>query len=545
MAKNQNSKLTITKPEKKFIWLIVLLLIILTAGPYVYGWLSAGDSQVYLGTHGINPSDNFVYYSYIEQAREGHFTFKNLYTNDGQTFGTFNVFWWGVGSLAKLFKLSAPVAFHLVRLILIIPFCFLFYCFVSLFFSDKAKRKFVFSLSLILGGGGPLLVNFFAKTIVRSGQTYFWPSDLWLVDSNIFLAVLQSPHLLFTLTLFLASIFFFILGVSNKDWRYSLLAGLGVLFLANFHPHQIVALAVILLAGLILNFILNKKIIWEYFKHYFLVIVFAFPSLYYHWWLLKNDIVIEAVWGQNITMAPSLTFVLLDLGVLILLALAGLIIKLEKEERDLPISLVIAWSLLGLPLLYLPVQFQARLILGWQIPLVILAGTALLVWGERVFFWTKNRIKYLLIGLVIAMLALPNLFVVARDIVYLQKKDFKQFYMSPDLEKTLDWLKENTRAADAVMAHPDEARLIPAFAGRSVYFGHPIETLWSKRKDKETWDFFYTVSPGGLKKEFLQRKSITHVLVNTGDQGMKAFDFRAQNFLNLVYSQGVFRVYKY
>lgn len=532
------------KQENRFIWVVALLLIILTSAPYVYGWFTAGDNYTYLGTHAINPGDNFVYYSYIEQVKEGRLTFMNLYTNEGQTIGAFNIFWLGVGSLAKLFKLSAPLAFHLVRLILIIPFCFLVYWFVSLFFNETKKRKFVFGLILFVGNLGPLVNDFFNQIMVKTKEVYYWPIDLWLSESSTFLSILQSPHLIFVLISFLAIVLLFFLSVKKDQLRYSLIAGLLFMILANFHPQQVVSLGVIILAALLLNFILKKQVIWPHLKHFLLLVIPALPALYYHWWLLGEEIILKNVWQQNVTLTPSLTFVLLSFSLLLILAFSGLLAKLQKKNYDLPGILVIVWALAGLPLLYVPTSFQARLILGWQIPLVILAGIALFTLSERWLFWTRRKNKYLLVALLLTVLILPNLFMLARDFVYLQKKDFTQFYVDTDLKQTLDWLSENTSKDSVIIAHPREASIIPALTGRGTYYGHPIETLWPERKAQETKDFLYGAGPGELKKEFLERKGVTHVLVNKQDENTRGFRETASRAFKTVYAEGDFVVYE-
>src|SRR3989344_98560 len=133
---------SITQSEWRFIILMSLVLVIITGVPYLYAYLVAPAGFSYNGLTSLTPADNPVYYSYINQVKQGNFLINDLFTTEPEPFGMFNVFWVVTGLIAKILLLPPALAFHLVRLLLIPVFIVAVYCFIGLFFSEPKKRKF-------------------------------------------------------------------------------------------------------------------------------------------------------------------------------------------------------------------------------------------------------------------------------------------------------------------------------------------------------------------------------------------------------------------
>src|SRR3989338_8052718 len=132
---------SISRSEWRFAGVLVLVMIVLAGLPYLYAWLTAPANTVYDGLHALSPGDVPVYYSYINQVKQGQFFLKDLFTSEPQDLGTFNVWWAGVGLLAKFFNLSVIVAFQLARILLIPVFMVVAYLFISYFFIKVNQRK--------------------------------------------------------------------------------------------------------------------------------------------------------------------------------------------------------------------------------------------------------------------------------------------------------------------------------------------------------------------------------------------------------------------
>ena len=132
---------TITKKEWHYVILLSVLVILITAAPYLYACLSAPEGYFYNGLHSLTPGDSPVYFSYINQIKAGNLVLRDYFTSELQEKGLINFFWLKVGLFARIFNLPADIAFHVFRLILIPIFLVILYIFISYFFKEKNKRK--------------------------------------------------------------------------------------------------------------------------------------------------------------------------------------------------------------------------------------------------------------------------------------------------------------------------------------------------------------------------------------------------------------------
>ena len=136
----------ITFQEWKFVGLIGVILILLTFLPIIIGQITTPSDSIFLGRQTLNAPDLSVYYSNIEQVKEGHYLFKNLFTSEPHPYFIFDPFWLLIGLFAKAFSLSAFLAFQLSRFLLIPVLLFVSYYLIAFFFQEKIKRKICFVL---------------------------------------------------------------------------------------------------------------------------------------------------------------------------------------------------------------------------------------------------------------------------------------------------------------------------------------------------------------------------------------------------------------
>ena len=72
----------VTKKEWLFVIFLAFVVVFLGNFNLIYGWLTNPAGQVFTGIHFAALNDWFVYYSYLEQVRQGHWLFNDLFTSE-------------------------------------------------------------------------------------------------------------------------------------------------------------------------------------------------------------------------------------------------------------------------------------------------------------------------------------------------------------------------------------------------------------------------------------------------------------------------------
>ncbi|MDP3770828.1 MAG: polyprenol monophosphomannose synthase, partial [bacterium] len=336
--------------ERRFaVWLGVSL-IILTSLPYLYGWLRTPPDHVYTGVHALASGDMAVYGSYIEQIRDGRWTFVDLFTSEWPQRSFLNIFWLPVGLIARIFRLPTVLAFHVPRLLLIVPFILFLSRFVAAFlrkpiagFPIRVVRRTALLFLAFSSGLGALIAEGITSILAgrwRSGYD-FWPMDLWVAESNTFLTLFQSPHFIASLWLLLFIILAALHAAETKRWRWSIGGGVAALALFQFHPFHVPTIALVLVFWTIVESATARRIRWDLAAHAAIVGIVSAPSVLYHLWLVATDFVTSARANQNLAFTTDWWLVLMSYGFLVPLAISGVWVIIRASNhgaRSLPPS---------------------------------------------------------------------------------------------------------------------------------------------------------------------------------------------------------------
>jgi hypothetical protein len=185
---------TITKKEWYFVIFIAIILIVVTTAPYIYSYVMTPNNFYYSGTNWTGNGDMYVYYSMIDQAREGHLLFENKFTSEPQNSALFQPLWLVMGVVAGLFHLSNFVIWHLARIFLTVVLMFVGYLFIAYFFPDRLKR-------------GIALVLFAFSSGINTVYA----------ESTVFTSVFHSPLLILSLILLILTFLFILLALERKS----------------------------------------------------------------------------------------------------------------------------------------------------------------------------------------------------------------------------------------------------------------------------------------------------------------------------------------
>lgn len=551
------------KSNTKFLICLSLTLILLTSLPYLYGYLTKPAGTVFLGTGFFNPGDLPVYYSYIEQAKNGHWLFKDLFTSEAGQLPFINLLWLVIGWLARLLSISPLWAFHLARLILVPVFVWVVYKFCRLISHyvilrpkaeessiENNRRSFTaLRMTLLLfffSGGFGGLVSFFQKNPWQ-------PLEIWWPEAYAFWSIYHSPHFIASWILIAASFYFLLKGYLSGRWREIVWAGLLAALASQFHSFYLALFAPISLMFAFYQLFSRKnpggKIFWQTTVYN----LFLLPVAFYYYLYLASD---RVMWGrlfENFMPTPYAALVLTAFGFISILAGLTIFRYFQSSGRGQPQrvaptliwNFLIIWVIGVLFLLYSPLPFQRRLIEGWQLPVVILAVPSL-VWLLNFLKIKKMRLEryflYLLFGLLFIASNINIWF--NTFTIYRQTSRQPNFYLSENLWQALAWLNRRGNLNEIVLTAKLTGMMTPFLAEKTVFWGHDLETINSKNKAKTLAWFFSNNREDEQKKEFLKQTGIKYVVWGEWEKKLGDFQPEKKNYLKKIYENQETRIYQ-
>jgi len=485
---------------------ISILLILFISAPFVYGIFQSDENLTFNGKHSLSPGDLPVYYSYINQIKNGNYFLINQFTAEPDQLKILNVFWLGAGLFAKALGLTGPAAVHILRLIFIPIFVFSLYLFLSLFFQKTFFKKTLTVLLCFSSGLG----FYFTKMRVYENSYLNSPIDLWVSESNIFTSLYHSPHFAFSWILIIFTFIFFFLAAQNRKFKYSVFAGLCSLILFQFHPYHFPTIYAVTFIYCLALWLKNKNS--QNFIHFLLLFTFSAPALLYHVYTL-SDPLISARSLQNITLTPPPIYVILGYGIFFPLAFFGLY-KIFKKNKEEKYSFLIIWLLVALLLIYLPnYQFQRRLLQGLQIPLI--AFSLYFVWPffeKKIIAVSKKYYFSLIIFLLIFTIAPSTLYNLSRDIIF-AKNRINNFYLNKPQNKVIEFLTQKNGERKTILSQDTHlSNVLPAKTNHKMFAAHQHETLDFENKLKMKQQFVINGLSGRTAFNLIKKYGISCII---------------------------------
>ena len=542
----------ISKKEWLVIFIMSFLLTTITTGPYILGYLVAPEGRTYNGLHALSPGDIPVYYSYINQAKAGNLFVKNLFTSEDHP-GILNLWWGGVGVLAGTFDLSPFTAFQLARVLMIPVFLVISYFFLAYFFSSATKRIIAYIFLLFSSGVGFYVAAPLSIFGVDQSNNYRWPIDLWLTEANTFNALYQTSHFIASLALTLLIFLLMLLAWEKSRPAWAIIAGFLGLFYFNFHPFYVPVIYGVLGIYLALLIWQAKKILWRQVFYYCLFLIISLPSVFYHWWLVRNVSAIEIRGLQNITNISPFIFVLAGYGFLWLGFFLGIYFLVKNKKITNKHRFLLIWFLVNFSLIYGPFPFHSRYTQGLHVILVIFTASGLFDFYQhlknklsaRVFnFWIKNSALWLILFLV--LFTPSTLYSLGRDVRLFLKPSVVMvgyLFLSNDFLKATTWLSFQD-PEQVVLAADTTSKFIPGFSNQRVYLAHGIETLFFTAKEKELHYFYGSNNDDSNKLRFLKKAGIDYVLYSSYEKELGDFNPQEKDYLKPVFIAGEVSLYQ-
>ncbi|MFH0952650.1 MAG: DUF6541 family protein [Patescibacteria group bacterium] len=531
--------------DNKFFWLIVTIAVVMTLIPHLIGWGRVINNEFaeYQAYNTYAVADTNVYYSYINQAKEGQLLFANNFTSEPQSPSMFHPLWLLGGWLSFITKLSAPVIFQILRVVAGSFMLWAVYRFLIWLQLSKQQRRWVFPIIVLGSGLGFFLAPWSDFSIYRS----FFSTDISIAESNTFATLYHSPLFPLSQALIILSLQYFITAWREQKKKLLVLSGLTVLILSLVHTYDLITVAAVLLAygliKLLRSEISNPPELRRYIKYGLGLIPFAVPAVIYYLVIMSREPAIAGWLKQNITLSPTIWSYLLGYGLLVPLAIAGAG-KVLKENYNRSVLLIV-WLVTGLVLMYFPyLQIQRRLTNGMHIPLAILAGLGLMVLWQ----WAVKRSRWLSFPVMIIALAgliATPIAVIVRDSLSVSVQDEKdhRYYFTETEKSSYEFLAEEAGKDDIIYSHPWTGNVL-AGQGRLVFLGHGHQTVdWDTKRAQI--DGFFTDWSDNNRQEYLANNSIKYLYYGPAERKLGEWDPAKALWLRQIWGENDIAIYKY
>lgn len=545
---------SLAREEWQFLAIISFVVILFIGLPNLVGYLAAPAGFVYDGLGSLSPADNPVYFSYINQVKSGDFFIKDNLTGETQNYGMFNIFWFLAGLFAKVLNLPAPLAFHLLRLVLTPLFVLVAYIFISVYFSEIKRRKLALAFLLFSAGlGAYFILPLVALFDLNSKKGYWTPNDIWIPESIAFLSLYKTPHFILSWIMMMSIILEMFFAFSQKKIAHVFIAGILALIYFNFHPFYIPMIFGTLGLYLLIDFIKSSRIVWLKSFYLILFVLISSPAIIYHSWLLKIEPALAGRAWQNITLAPPFIFIIIGYGFLWWFFIWGLKKLIDENKIDEKFMMLLAWLATSIFLVVLPWQFQGRNTQGLHLPLVIFSIFGLVAfkdWLKRSGVWQKFHYlfesKVFLAMTFVFVFGVSNLFNLTRDLYYfiakpLEVRDY--FYINQNNLLAFKFFS-SLNDKSVVIAHPGNAMFIPTYSNNQVYFAHTIETLDFNQKWLYLVWFYRNDNQADKKYEFLKKNHINYVFYSDLEKDIGTYNPATKEYLKEVYTKDNVKIFQ-
>lgn len=448
--------------EQLWVGMAILLFLIFITLPYLLA--TPADSELAFSGFLVNPIDGHSYLAKMRQGYEGSWTFMLPYTAEPGEGAAVNLYYLFLGHLARVFGWSLIFTFHAARIAGAAALAFALYRFFARTFVEPGPRLASFVFALFSGGLGWLAAAFGLFT-----------SDFWVAEAFPFLASYTNPH--------------FSVGLALQLW---LLAPLTSERLTRAESARYTlaaaALSVIYPFGWALSFavltawmglLVGQRRATPADRTRWLALIAGIPYAVYAFLIINSHSMLSQWNAQNLTPAPSPLDLLFAFSPAFLIVVALLIWR-----KDLaPVRFLLIWLVVGLGLLYIPVNLQRRLISGLYVPVI---GLAIFALWQLVTQPSRRR----MIWLVLLLLALPTNAITVLSGVHAVRNGQAALVVSRAELAGYAWLDDHAASNALVLAAPDTGTRLPAYANVSVLYGHPFETLQAEHWQTAVTDFF-------------------------------------------------------
>jgi hypothetical protein len=539
----------ITPSEWWFVFGVIFFLLFVTSIPYLYGYRSAPPDKQFMGIM-LDVPDHVQYFSWMRELSEANLA-SNKLTSESNKPVFFNLLWWGLGRLGKLFGWEYSIPYQIMRVVGSLCFLLLTYLFCARYFENVWKRKVAFLIVCVTSGLGWVLV--LLKYTLTKGELLF-PLDVFIAEGNTFLSILGYPHFIAALLYIL--VFELVLrGERKNKLSYAVGAGLVALFLGWQHAYDLISVYAVLGAYGLLKIWRDRRIPrYILISGIVIVGISCWPAVYSV--LLTS---LDPLWKEVLAQfanagvyTPNLLHLPILLGFAFILALImairyNPIRSASKSDQDLFIS---GWFWVSFVIVYLPVDYQIHLLNGWQIPIAIFATKGLFEWiipvlnksievKARFKGWNIERIGPVIF---LVLISLTNIYLFFWRFIDLSRHDYP-YFLYHDEVKALKWLETEGEGTDVVLSSLDIGQYVPALSGKHSFLAHWAQTVNYHEKARSAEAFYSGDITEDMRLKLIRDYGIRYVFYGSAEQRLGSFKPSEMEILQLAFSSPYAKVF--
>lgn len=542
-------RLAIDIGDAYFVGGVILVMLILTTLPYLFGYWSSPANKQFMGIM-YDVHDTTQYLSWMRESGSRLFI-ENKLTSEPNAQIFLNIQWWLLGRLAHYSGMSLFQVYHLFRVLTIIIFltvCYIF--FNSYFFNDRVRSRL--ALLIVTFGAGLGWVWVVKKQLLHQPDIEF-PNDVYTIPANQFLSMLAVPHVAFAASLIVGVLLLALLAYKRGKFGYTLAASCLALFLGMSHIYDLVTVwTVLAVFGLLLTW--RDGFSWRVFFNLILIVLVSLPAALYYGYIAR----FVAVWKEALaqydnlgTFTPDPFHLVILMGlplVVALLTFRGVVPLRHLNTRQL---FVRGWFIAGSMLIFLPLKFQIMLLNSLQIPIAVLAVEGLL---DHVVPWLEERragwrvLSRLPLGrltpiLFVAFITLTNLYLLGWRVIDLRRHDYP-YYLYRDEVAALRWLEANTNPDDVVLTSLSLGHYLPGLSGNKAFLSSGVMTMNFNVKRQMVDDFFDAAVRDEERRAMIERYDIRYVIYGHGEQTLGPYDPEGSPLFSKVFDAPEASVYR-
>jgi len=519
----------ITRQEKLFIAWVALVVLVVTSLPYAYGYLTSPDDKQFMGIL-FDVPDVAQYFSWTRELGQAVLV-ENKLTPEPNPPIFFNLLWFVLGRIAVFLNLGYAEIYQVFRWAATVFFLAVSYHFCSLFFQGSRERKVAFLTILLSSGLGWMLVAY--KRWSGSGETPF-PLDVYVAEPNSFFSLM--------VVIFVLWLKFVELG----RLKTALLAGLVGLVLGLEHAYDLLIIYAVLIVFTALM-VMREGFSWRHIGGLAIVGGLSVPSalyaVYMTQWTPTWRGVLEQYDNAGV-FTPDPFHLLILLGIAFMVAFVGFASATPGGSADKRWLLAKVWFGTSLFLAYLPTYYQIKMLIGWQVPIGILAVYLLYSRAVPALSQRMPRLAQAL-PLIFLLAILPtNLYLLAWRVTELSRYE-SPFYLYRDEVQALSWLEKNSDPSDVVLSSLVIGQYVPSISGNKVFWGHWTQTLDFFGKGKQVRRFFAQDTSEEERLELLRGYNVRYVFYGKEERALGPYDPQTAPYLSRAFvasDTAIFRV---